>query len=167
MRVVELPEIAVKRAKFVAILFLALTVRFNIVVNICHLLSFYFLWVVANVYYFNPIGLTHFHQINFIRHVCLNLKIKYFWNWNPYLCLLYVFSPFCRVTRRRRVSVAAASALGASSTTHCTGAAVAPNGPPCPRAAADVAAATNTTETPTPCRTTRSTAAFAPDSPPG
>jgi hypothetical protein len=32
----------VKRAKFVAIFFLALAARFNIVVNICHLLSYYF-----------------------------------------------------------------------------------------------------------------------------
>jgi hypothetical protein len=32
-----------QRANFVAILFLALAVRFNIGVNICHLLSYYFL----------------------------------------------------------------------------------------------------------------------------
>jgi hypothetical protein len=36
----DLVNLQVKRAKFVSILFLALAVRFNTVVNICHLLRY-------------------------------------------------------------------------------------------------------------------------------
>jgi hypothetical protein len=53
----------VKRAKFVAILFVALAVRFNILVNICHLLSYYFLELLPIFDHLNTSVLPHFTQI--------------------------------------------------------------------------------------------------------
>jgi hypothetical protein len=60
-----------QRAKFVAILFLALAANFKIVVNICHLLSYYFLELLPIFVIFKHIGLisTFNSTINIIRHV--------------------------------------------------------------------------------------------------
>jgi hypothetical protein len=46
-----------QRAKFVAILFLALAANFKIVVNNCHLLSYYFLELLPIFVIFKHIGL--------------------------------------------------------------------------------------------------------------
>jgi hypothetical protein len=64
------PSLTGQRAKFVAILFLALAAKFKIVVNICHLMSYYFLELLPIFVILNtPVLFPHL-----IQQIHLHLK---------------------------------------------------------------------------------------------